>query len=339
MMHSGCVSPLMPVEMAFRKWWFKLSQRLRAAAKAKAFRRGSNDSAATVATFALRGGIPKRIMVFGDSNALRPDGDNPCWPALLEDKDPVHLNVFNESCDGRTTRYDTGECNGLGVIGSKLVSHAPLDYIILMLGTNDVKSQYGPPSAADIADGLCQIRDFIDAQGDGAEPILMTPPPLGHVTSGDLAGAQSRISPVAVEYRLLAMNRDIRLIDIHAIIDSGTDLEPDRIHLNATGRQKVADALWANLQDVTAPARVMGFCGMPNDANFNLTWSAAGADTFYYRVRKNGVVIGRTMSTSSEVTAPAIGDHFTVEAVDFSQNTGPASATVTYNNRGQRNAN
>lgn len=331
------MSPPMPVEMAFRKWGFRLSQKLRAV-KAKAFRRGSNDSAATVATFALRGGIPERIMVFGDSNALRPDGDNPCWPALLEDKDPVHLNVFNESCDGRTTRYDTGGCNGLGVIGSKLVSHAPLDYVIIMLGTNDVKSQYGPPSTADIAHGLCQILDLIDAQGNGAEPILMTPPPLGNVISGELAGAQSRISPVAVEYRLLAMNRDIRLIDIHAILDSGTDLEPDKIHLNVVGRQKVADAVWVNLKDVTSPPQVMGFSGVPSGASFNLTWSAASAGTFYYRVRKKGVVIGRTMNTSFKVATLALGDHFTVEAVDFAQNTGPVSATVTYNERGLWNA-
>ena len=191
----------------------------------------------------------KRIMVFGDSNAFRPGGGNTCWAALLEDRDPVHLCVFNESCDGRTTQYDTGERNGLSVIGDRLTLHAPLDYVIIMLGTNDLKSQYGPPGAADVADGIHQILDLIDAQSSGAKPILMTPPPLGNVTSGDLAGAQSRISSVAVEYRLLAMKRDIRLIDIHAILDSSTDLEPDKIHLNAAGRQKVAGAVWANLHE------------------------------------------------------------------------------------------
>ena len=36
------------------------------------------------------------------------------------------------------------------------------------------------------------------------------------------------------------------------------------------------------------------------------------------------------MATSFEVATPAIDDNFTVEAVDFSQDTGTASSTVTY---------
>jgi len=326
------------VQMAFRELWFGLFRRPRAA-KARASRRGSSDKAGAVASFALSGGASKRIMVFGDSNAFRPGGGHTCWAALLEDRDPVHLNVLNESCDGRTTQYDIGERNGFGVIGNKLTSCVPLDYIIIMLGTNDVKSQYGPPTAADIADGMGQILDLIDVQGNGAEPILMTPPPLGNVTSGDLVGAKWRIPPVAVEYRLLAMNHDIRLVDLNAIIDSSTDLESDKVHLNAAGRQKAADAVWANLRDVTAPPQVTGLSGRPSGANFNLTWSAVGAGTFYCRVRKNGNVIGRTMNTSFEVTTPALGDHFSVEAVDFSQNTGPASETIIYNEKGLQNAN
>jgi len=59
-------------------------------------------------------------------------------------------------------------------------------------------------------------------------------------------------------------------------------------------------------------------------------------------VWKNGEIIGRTLDTRFEVIAPTPGDIFTVEAVDFSQNTGMASEAVTYNKRGlgsARNAN
>ncbi|MDB4442849.1 GDSL-type esterase/lipase family protein, partial [bacterium] len=170
-------------------------------------------------------------MVFGDSNSFRPEQSETSWPKLLKDKDPHHLNVFNESYDGRTTRYDLGERNGLSVIGKKLTAQTPLDYVFVMLGTNDVKSKYGPPSTTEIVDGMRQILDIIETRGFGAKPILLTLPPIGNVISGDLAGAQFRIPPVVAEYRLLSINLDIRLIDIHSILDIRTDLESDMIHL------------------------------------------------------------------------------------------------------------
>ena len=193
--------------------------------------------------------VSKRIMVFGDSNAFRPGHGKKSWPKLLEDKDPFHLNVFNESCDGRTTRYDTGERNGLCVIGKKLAAHTPLGYIVVMLGTNDVKNKYGLPSPSEIAEGMSRILEIIENHGGGAKSILLTPPPLGNVVSGELAGAKSRIPPVVNEYLLFAMNRDVRLIDIYSILETRTDLEPDMIHLSAAGRQKVANAVWSSLQE------------------------------------------------------------------------------------------
>lgn len=190
-----------------------------------------------------------RIMVFGDSNSFRPEPSKRSWPKLLEDKVPLHLNVFNESCDGRTTRYDMGERNSINVIGKKLTSHTPLDYVVVMLGTNDVKNKYGPPSPTEIAEGMRQLIEIIENHGGCAKLILLTPPPLGNVTSGDLAGAKLRIPPVVAEYRLLSMNRDIRLIDIHSILEISTDLESDMVHLNAVGRRKVANAVWDGLQE------------------------------------------------------------------------------------------
>ena len=198
----------------------------------------------------------KRIMVFGDSNAYRPGNNKKSWPTLLEAKDPLYLNVFNESCDGRTTRYDSGECNGLSAISEKLTAHEPLDYVVVMLGTNDVKKKYGPPSPAKITEGISRILEIIENHGDGAKPILLTPPPLGNVNSGELAGAQPRIPSVAAEYRRLSRNRNVQLIDIYSILEVSTDLESDMIHLNAAGRKKIANAVWANLQEVNPPFRI-----------------------------------------------------------------------------------
>lgn len=230
-------------------------KKLIAALKAKASSGDYIRSSSARTYSSADGSNIKRIMVFGDSNSFRPNGDKTCWPALFEGKAPNHFTVLNESFDGRTTRYDIGEFNGLNVIASKLTTHAPLDYVIVMLGTNDVKTKYGPPSATEIAYGLRLILDVINTQGSGAKAILVMPPPLGTVTSGELAGARWRIPPVVAESRLLAINSDVPLVDVNAVIDSNTDFEPDKVHLNLTGRQKVADTIWASLQALTAPVR------------------------------------------------------------------------------------
>lgn len=234
---------------------FRRFKSLTAAFRAKAFGKKYHGRGSTWMYSSTDRGTLKRIMVFGDSNSFRPGGNKTCWPALLKDKDPSRFTVFNESCDGRTTRYDIGEFNGLSVLASKLTVHAPLDYVIVMLGTNDVKSKYGPPNATEIAHGVRLILDVINIQGGGAKVILVLPPPLGNVTSGELAGAQRRIPPVVAEYRLLATNCDVPMVDVNSIINSSTDLEPDKVHINPTGRQKVADATWASLQGLTAPVR------------------------------------------------------------------------------------
>ena len=200
----------------------------------------------------------KRIMVFGDSNAYRPGSSNKSWPILLEAKDPRHLRVFNVSCDGRTTKYDIGECNGLSVIAEKLTAYKPLDYVVVMLGTNDVKNKYGPPNPTKIAEGMSRILEIIKNNADGAKPILLTPPPIGNVNSGDLAGAQPRIPSVAEEYRRLSRNRNVQLIDIHSILEVNTDLDSDMIHLNALGRKKTANVVWAYLQEVNPPFSLIG---------------------------------------------------------------------------------
>jgi len=94
---------------------FRHLKKLTAALKTKAFANGQSQRNSTRNHASTEIAPLKRIMVFGDSNSFRPDGRKMCWPALLENKGSLHLRVFNESCDGRTTKYDNGERNGLNV--------------------------------------------------------------------------------------------------------------------------------------------------------------------------------------------------------------------------------
>ena len=194
-------------------------------------------------------------MVFGDSNAYRPGNTEDCWPSMLQHEGRNNLWVINESCDGRTTQYDTGECNGLKVVEKKIRNAWPLEYVLVALGTNDVKDKYGPPGATEVVAGIAKIITIIKTTNGGAKPILLTPPPLGNVICGELAGAQDRIPPVVAEYHRYANTQNIPIVDLYSTIYRDGDLEPDFTHLNHVGRRKVANIVCGNLRGAYLPQR------------------------------------------------------------------------------------
>ncbi len=106
------------------------------------------------------------ILCFGDSNTYGycPDGSgrfdaDTRWTGLLQKKLGTNDRIIEEGLCGRTTVFSDelreGR-RGLDTIGILLESHAPVDLLILMLGTNDCKTRYNA-SAGTIAKGLEQV--------------------------------------------------------------------------------------------------------------------------------------------------------------------------------------
>jgi len=120
----------------------------------------------------------------------------------------------------------------------------PLDFILIMLGTNDVKVRYGPPKIDEIKSNFEIILDYIHTTCENAKPLLLLPPPIGNQESVDFRGAARRISRLSDAISLLAKERDIHAIDIHSILDLKIDMESDFIHLNPLGREKIADSVF-----------------------------------------------------------------------------------------------
>lgn len=184
----------------------------------------------------------KRILVFGDSNSIRPNRKE-CWPTLVKKKLGGRLRLINDSSDGRTMMYDQGNRNGFFVFKKKLKIYMPLDFIVIMLGTNDIKMRYGPPMTGEIINNLELMLDYIYANCEKVKPILLLPPPIGNKGSGDFRGATHRAIQLTTAIFLLARERGINTIDLHSILDLKNDMENDLIHLNHLGRQKVADSI------------------------------------------------------------------------------------------------
>ena len=79
--------------------------------------------------------------------------------------------MIEEGLNGRTTIWDDpydGGRNGRTYLLPCLRSHAPVDVLVLMLGTNDTKTIFGR-SAAEIAAGAGALADVVLTSGTGPD--------------------------------------------------------------------------------------------------------------------------------------------------------------------------
>ncbi|MCR5595555.1 MAG: SGNH/GDSL hydrolase family protein [Lachnospiraceae bacterium] len=135
----------------------------------------------------------KTVLCYGDSNTfgyipetgMRYPRDVR-WPGRLQDILGEDYLVVEEGCNGRTTIYDDpvdGWKNGLDYLKPCLNSHKPIDIVILMLGSNDLKSTFGL-TAEKIAEGAGILVDIIQSfteekQGYVPKIVLVSPPQIG----------------------------------------------------------------------------------------------------------------------------------------------------------------
>lgn len=132
----------------------------------------------------------KHILAFGDSNTYglvpgetseRFDYETR-WTGLL-DKAMRHIGyrVIDEGLCGRTTMFDDPDRdyrNGAKLLPYLLESHFPIDYVIIMLGTNDCKSCFDK-SPEQIGIGMGKLISLVKAIDNTTKIILVSPIHLG----------------------------------------------------------------------------------------------------------------------------------------------------------------
>jgi lysophospholipase L1-like esterase len=131
----------------------------------------------------------KRILCYGDSNTYGftpKTGDRfdekTRWTKLLEKDLGSGYEVIEDGFNGRTTVFDDPGVegrNGKESLVPGLKDNRPLDLVILMLGTNDIKPLFAR-CAKDIADGIeTLVRIILDPEtheGLPAPEILVVSP-------------------------------------------------------------------------------------------------------------------------------------------------------------------
>jgi lysophospholipase L1-like esterase len=200
------------------------------------------------------------VLCYGDSNTHGYDpsvltgGRFPRdvrWPGVLVVALGAGWDVIEEGLNGRTTIWDDpfhpGR-NGLPYLGPCLETHAPVDVVVIMLGTNDTKTIFGR-TAAEIASGAGTLVDTVlrSAAGPAGAPpkvLLVAPAAPGDATErSELWGFGDARAKGLMMGRLYATAAAIRGV---AFLDAGplAQLDPaDGVHLTPAGHAALGGAV------------------------------------------------------------------------------------------------
>jgi lysophospholipase L1-like esterase len=174
------------------------------------------------------------IVAFGDSNTWGYDpatgGRFPRaqrWPSVLQRELGSDFEVIAEGLNGRTTVHDDPTepyRSGADALPPCLMSHAPVDLVILALGCNDLKKRFSV-SAFDIADGAARLIFLARAYGqgpDGHPPkiLLVAPPPIAKLSdyAEMFEGGREKSVLLGQRYRDVAERDGVAFLDSGAVI-------------------------------------------------------------------------------------------------------------------------
>ncbi len=196
----------------------------------------------------------KTILCFGDSNTwgYDPEGGERLpyeqrWPTVMQRELGGGFLVIPEGLNGRTTVFRDpfmpGRC-GAAALPMLLDTHAPLDLVVIMLGTNDVK-RYFAVSSAQIARGMERLVSLVRVSGAGvneaAPPVLVVAPVplvsmnaemLPHFAPEEEAIQTSR--ELARAYQAMAGEMGCAFFDGAT---TGAAIGSDGVHLHSSGQQ------------------------------------------------------------------------------------------------------
>ena len=205
----------------------------------------------------------KTILCYGDSNswgyipgtAERYSRDIR-WPKVMQKHLGTEYEVIEEALNGRTTVHEDfleeGR-NGMTYLIPCLISHSPIDLVILKLGVNDLKQRFALP-ASDIADGVRKLARKIlqsDAGPNQQAPqlLILIPPPLGQLSQfADMfAGGWEKSRQFSKHYKIVAEELGCAYLDTGEHVVSS---DVDGIHWEADQHIKLGEVVAQKVKDI-----------------------------------------------------------------------------------------
>lgn len=202
----------------------------------------------------------KTILCYGDSITWGSDPETggrhafeDRWTTVLQKALGSEVQVIADGLRGRTTAFDDNmaacDRNGVRILPTVLYTHAPLDLVIFMLGSNDMKPAIAGTAVAAMQ-GMRRLIEIVrlNATRDGtSEPpavLIIAPPPLCETANteyaGMLAGGVPQSQMLASLYADLADESGCGFFDAASV---ATSSPIDGVHLNTENTRAIGKAL------------------------------------------------------------------------------------------------
>lgn len=204
----------------------------------------------------------KTVLCYGDSNTWGYDPVSQTrfaidvrWPGVLRNELGKCYQVIEEGLNGRTTVWDDPielDKNGATYLRPCIQTHMPIDLVIVMLGTNDLKTRFSL-NAYDIASGVGVLVDIIQKSTTGIdanppEVLLIAPPPTVPYPNTEIfVGATEKSSRFSNTYRKVANERKCHFLNAGEHVKSSPI---DGIHLESVMHEKLGLAVAAKIRDI-----------------------------------------------------------------------------------------
>lgn len=207
----------------------------------------------------------KSLLAFGDSltwgfipgtRARYPFDQR--WPNVLQAELGAGFKVYENALNARTTVHDNpfrDDRSGLRVLPVLLEAHAPLDLVILSLGSNDFHTNYGL-SPMHVARGMRRLVQLVKTHqtepGMPVPEVLVVSPPRIIRTQdpyyagmfGDTHAVFDQLAPL---YQALALEEGAHFFDAAKVVSAAPT---DGIHLTAEDTVALGMALVAPVQTI-----------------------------------------------------------------------------------------
>lgn len=208
----------------------------------------------------------RTILCYGDSNTwgFVPGSDDERfgpdvrWPRLMASQLGSDFDVVEAGLNGRTTVFDRLPRpfrSGRDLIVPTMATSAPLDLVIILLGTNDVSLPY--ISVADISRGAGELVSIVRKSWEyGPEPeraptpLLVAPHIVGPLDADDLAmspGAVEKSRELGAAYGAMATSLGCAFLDLAPVVEPSPR---DPWHWEPEGHAAAARAIAERIQEI-----------------------------------------------------------------------------------------